>query len=61
MKFFWIMEEDEVCANCVHYMQHYVRFSEGSHIADPCMCGHCMYPNLKHRKPDDTCENFERR
>ena len=54
-----LLQSEEVCANCMKYMQHYVCI-DGEYFR-PCNCGHCIYPRIKARKPLDTCEHFERR
>ena len=58
MKIFGIDEQEEVCANCKHYVQHWVKtkYREG---LSPCNTGHCLYPRKKLRKPGETCEHFE--
>ena len=38
---------------------HYVK-GEWSGYTE-CYCGHCTYPRQKVRKPDDSCEHFERK
>ena len=45
----------KVCCNCVHYFQHYGKRKRGYHVLN---CGHCCYPRLKTRRPDQTCENW---
>lgn len=57
---FNITDEETVCANCIHYYQHYVKTSPMGD-KEMCMCGHCVYPRIKHHKPYDTCKNFEKR
>lgn len=50
--------KEEVCANCQHFIQHYIKM-ESEIVA--CNAGHCVYPRLKHRSPcDKKCEHFER-
>jgi len=54
-----ILEIENVCANCKHYHQHY---SSGPALPSPYWvnCGHCVFPRLKHRKPNcKGCEHFE--
>ena len=54
-----IYNNEEVCANCAHFYPHY-----GQHVyghMQTINCGHCPYPRMKHRKPSDTCGNWERR
>lgn len=43
------MEEPQ-CKDCKHFRQHYVHFLELRYTPVP--CGHCVYPRLKHRKPN---------
>ena len=51
--------EELICKNCIHFRQHYVPGGSGFMEAG---CGHCVYPRLKHRKPDTFgCANFERK
>lgn len=57
---------ENICTNCAHYYQHYTRMQdihywETIHGFTPVNCGHCVYPRIKLRRPDDTCQNFERR
>lgn len=50
--------KEEVCANCQHFIQHYIKI-ESEIVA--CNAGHCVYPRLKHRSPCcKKCEHFER-
>lgn len=53
-----IHETEEVCANCKHFYQHYVKV--GLEF-DVCNAGHCSYPRAKDKKPNDWCKNFESR
>lgn len=58
-----INENEEVCANCTHYYQHYVKdpFWTDEQYA-PCNCGHCVRPRMKVRKPGmEACEHFEKK
>ena len=41
---------EPTCANCVHFRRHYIRFDEFRFTEIP--CGHCVHPQLKHRRPD---------
>lgn len=59
-----IDEREEVCANCQHFIQHYVKPGRYEIIAGryeiiACNAGHCTYPRLKDRKPGETCDKFE--
>lgn len=51
----------EVCANCKYYHQHYVRSSAtyGGYVA--CYSGHCVYPRIKKRMPEQHCQHFTER
>ena len=46
----------QVCCNCVYYRQHYGKRGDGY---QPIYCGHCVYPRLKTRQPDQTCGNWK--
>lgn len=52
----WISVQDRVCANCKHFVQHYIRI--GGQLG-PCNAGHCTEKRHKNRKPTQTCEGFE--
>lgn len=49
---------ETVCANCTHFMLHYVCI-EGQMI--PILRGHCMFPRIKDRNVGDSCPKFERK
>ena len=49
------MEEKKYCENCEHFVQHYRRDKKRVY---PVHCGHCVYPRVKHRRPDDGCGNW---
>lgn len=49
----------EVCGNCVHFRLHYIRYSEHGYSA--LHYGHCVYPRLKKREPDQTCPYWKAR
>lgn len=51
-----IDEREEVCANCKHFIQHYVIVSDMGTM--PCNAGHCIHPRIKVRRPGQTCEKF---
>ena len=58
---FNIFPYEEVCANCGHYRQHYIRDLYGRAYV-PCNSGHCVYPRCKERKPGQPgCEHFQMR
>jgi len=43
------MNEIKTCETCKHFRQHYGKFGKRYTVIG---CGHCVYPMLKHRKPD---------
>ena len=46
------------CATCIHFRRHYIHFDEFRFTEVP--CGHCVYPRLKHRKPDTpACVHYK--
>lgn len=50
---------DLICKNCVRFRQHYILSEQRCDVTN---CGHCVYPRLKHRKPNDkACDNFQDR
>lgn len=60
-----IGEAEEVCANCEHYVQHYMirtypLYSTGIGEFMAVNDGHCVEPRVKRRKPSDTCGMFEK-
>lgn len=46
-----------VCGTCAHYHQHYVLGNYQKPI--PLWYGHCSFPKLKDRRPDETCDRWE--
>lgn len=48
-----------ICANCKHFIQHYVLFNTQYMI--PTSAGHCGMPRLRNKCAVDTCKHFERR
>ena len=38
------------CKECKHFRTHYVKID--NHHYETAGCGHCVYPRLKHRKPE---------
>ena len=54
-----IKENEEMCANCKYFIQHYRRI-EAFDYETVCI-GHCTYPRVKFRKPWETCKYFESR
>lgn len=62
MKVFAIEESEQVCANCKHYIQHYMRVERGDSgefvELRPVNYGHCIYPRVKDRKPGNSCGLF---
>ena len=51
--------KEKTCETCVHYVRHYSLETWGCFKVS---CGHCMYPMLKHRRPDTkACQHYELR
>lgn len=48
--------EAKICRTCKNFLQHYILREKG-HFTEV-YCGHCIYPNLKSRKPDQSCVNW---
>lgn len=57
-KHFKVKKEDVLCKNCKHFYQHYI-FYRGFYRWTN--AGHCAYPRVKSKEPNDTCKHFERR
>ena len=50
--------EEPYCAQCIHYVPHYIKF--GENLFDLIRCGHCTYPRKKHRDAyAKACANFQ--
>lgn len=50
--------EESYCAQCIHYVPHYIKF--GENLFDLIRCGHCTYPRRKHRDAyAKACVNFQ--
>mgnify|MGYP003301381446 CR=1 FL=1 len=50
--------EESYCAQCIHYVPHYIKF--GENLFDLIRCGHCTYPRRKHRDAyAKVCANFQ--
>ncbi len=47
---------ERVCCTCAHYYQHYRKGKKGYFEVN---CGHCVFPRLKGRRPDQSCEHWE--
>jgi hypothetical protein len=58
MTFFGIYDWEKVCCNCRHFVKHY-HYDSYSKKFQPLCCGHCYYPRVKHREPNQSCANFE--
>lgn len=55
-----VLEEKRVCCDCKHFIQHYILYGYSNIMT--CGCGHCIYPRLKHKKPNQkACEHFAER
>lgn len=59
MSDFSIPHECECCFNCTHYHQHYVVSRRDGYTT--CFFGHCSFPRLKIRYPNQCCEHFKQR
>ena len=50
---------EEVCADCVHFRQHYILDEQSCMTVN---CGHCVHSRLKGREPTHrACKAFELR
>ena len=48
---------EPTCKTCIHYHQHYI-VDDQRCVA--IKCGHCVYPRLKHREPQNpACAHYE--
>ena len=47
----------QVCCTCSHFVQHY-RIDEALNAFVAVGCGHCRFPRLKRRPPEQTCDNW---
>lgn len=56
----WTKTDKDVCCNCRYFFQHYVSV-DGGKFCVPCYCGHCTIANGKTRKPNQSCDGFQRR
>ena len=53
------MTEINVCQNCVHYRQHYIKAGRSYRSIRK---GHCVYPRLKNRENETpACAHFKAR
>ena len=44
------------CKDCIHFRQHYILDNQSCTAVN---CGHCIHPQVKHRKPDTpACTHF---
>lgn len=46
----------QVCCNCEYYCQHYCLLNGTFQAIN---CGHCIFPRIKARCPDQTCEHWK--
>ena len=46
---------EKVCCTCRHYVQHY---GQGKRTYYILACGHCIFPRIKTRAPEQTCEHW---
>ena len=51
-------DTEEVCANCIHFHQHYIKEDRAMLAIN---CGHCTCLRIKHSKPYSTCKEFKNR
>ena len=51
-------KEEDVCGNCKHFYQHYVKSESGF---SKCYVGHCSYPRIKCKEETDSCKYFIRK
>ena len=51
-----IYEGKKVCCTCAHYTQHYRKDLWGYSAVH---CGHCSFPRVKTRKPNQTCGHWK--
>lgn len=59
-----IAGREKCCANCEHFMQHYIRDpGNGMFVREyvPIFMGHCPFPRLKNRRANEKCEHFRPR
>ena len=51
--------EERICKQCKHFRQHFVLDSQ---VCVAINCGHCVYPQIKHRQAKrKACEYFAER
>ena len=43
--------EKHTCKDCQHFLQHYILDDQNCSAIN---CGHCVFPQIKHRKPYTT-------
>jgi len=58
MRIYVTSKDEQVCADCKHFVQYYVKWGVGF---SPVFSGRCMFPRVKDREPYDTCQYFERK
>ena len=60
-----LLEKDkkipDKCENCINFYQHYVKRDANAGGYVKINMGHCRYPRLKNRRPDDCCQHFRQR
>lgn len=49
--------EGFVCGTCKYYCQHYIRWKDEKRFS-ALDHGHCIYPRVKNRRPDQTCPHW---
>lgn len=51
--------DNKICENCKHFIQHYIELEEKYTTV---FCGHCIYPRIKNRKPNEkACDHYKER
>ena len=53
-----INENEPICANCVHFVQHYI-YQDIYNRYSAVHLGHCTYPRVKNKQVCDSCERWE--
>ena len=60
-RLFYIEEEEKVCCNCKHFVQHYT-YNENSKAFIICNAGHCIKFRTRNKTPKHkACEHFEQK
>lgn len=51
-----VTKETRMCANCAHYIDHFMKSNGEFYLL---AFGHCTYPRIKNRSAYDECKYFE--